>query len=411
VARQASLLSVEDARARILDHFIRLEAEHVPLDRCLGRVLAEPVTSSVDIPPFANSSMDGFALRSESTAGAGPKSPVSLSVADNIPAGSFSARELGPGESARIMTGAPLPPGADAVVPFEDVEDLESKICLSAPVPEGASVRPAGQDVKAGASVVPSGTELNSRGIALLAALGMGLVPVVRRPVVAILSTGDELVRPGTPLKSGQIYDSNSAMLLHAVTEAGGMPLVLPTVRDDAEEISETIASVSQADLLLTTGGASVGDFDYMKDVIGRGGELNFWRVRVRPGKPLLFGSIGSLRIIGLPGNPTSGMVTFEQFARPAIRRMLGAALYRPTVRVRLDERIDNRGGRRTYARARLRYEAGEFHASLSGPQDSAMLSPLARADGLVIVPEDRDELAEGEMALMQVWRLPDALD
>ena len=223
-------------------------------------------------------------------------------MADNIPAGVYSSRELTSGECARIMTGAPLPPGADAVVPFEDVEDLGSEIRLSAPISHGASVRPAGQDVAAGSQVLPSGVELNSRRIALLAALGMGTVPVVRQPQIAILSTGDELVAPGTPLRAGQIYNSNTAMLVGAVREAGALPLVLPTVRDDAQQITEVIATAAAADLLLTTGGASVGDFDYMKDVVGRQGELNFWRVRVRPGKPLLFGSIGSLRIIGLPG-------------------------------------------------------------------------------------------------------------
>ena len=411
MARQANLLSVDEARARILAHFERLDAQQSPLDACLGRILATSVSSPLDIPPFANSSMDGFALLSDSTTGAAQSTPVSLNVADNIPAGVYSSRELTSGECARIMTGAPLPPGADAVVPFEDVEDLGSEIRLSAPISRGASVRPAGQDVAAGIRVLPSGVELNSRRIALLAALGMGTVPVVRQPKIAILSTGDELVAPGTPLRAGQIYNSNTAMLVGAVREAGALPLVLPTVRDDAQQITEVIATASAADLLLTTGGASVGDFDFMKDVVGRQGELNFWRVRVRPGKPLLFGSIGSLRIIGLPGNPTSGMVTFEQFARPAIRRMMGASLFRPVIQVRLDERIDNRGGRRTYARARLRYDAGEFHASLSGPQDSAMLVPLALADGLVIAPEDREELRAGELASMQVWNLPDEAD
>jgi molybdopterin molybdotransferase len=408
VARQADLLSVEEARARILARFELLGPEQVSLDACLGRTLAVAISSPLNIPPFTNSSMDGFALQSDSTTGAGPGTPVSLLVADNIPAGTFSTRQLRSGECARIMTGAPLPPGADAVVPFEDIVDLGNEIRLSAAISRGASVRLAGQDVAMGIEVLPFGVELNSRRVALLAALGMGSVPVVRQPRIAILSTGDELASPGTALQPGQIYNSNTAMLVGAVMEAGALPVVLPTVRDDAKQITEVMASAADADLLLTTGGASVGDFDFMKDVVADRGELNFWRVRVRPGKPLLFGSIGSLRIIGLPGNPTSGMVTFEQFARPAIRRMLGAALFRPTIQVRLDERIDNRGGRRTYARARLRIDQGEFHASLSGPQDSAMLVPLALADGLVIVPEEREELSAGELALMQVWSLPD---
>lgn len=407
MAKQANLLSVDDARASILDHFVRLESEEVPLEKAFGRVLAEPVISTLDLPPFTNSSMDGFALESRSTMAAGPGNPISLQVVDNIPAGTLSSRELKPGESARIMTGAPLPSGADAVVPFENVDDLGSEIRLSAPVPEGSSVRPAGQDVTSGVRVLEPGMMLDSRRVALVAAIGKGVVHVVRRPVIAILSTGDELAAPGDPLRPGQIYNSNASMLMGAVSEAGALPVVLPNVRDNAEEIVDAIRGADAADLLLTTGGASVGDYDHMKAVIGRHGELNFWRVRVRPGKPLLFGSIGSLRVIGLPGNPTSGMVTFEQFARPAIRRMLGAALYRPNIQVRLDERIENGGGRRTYARAQLRYEAGEYYARLSGPQDSAMLMPLAMADGLVVVPEDRDEMRAGETATMEVWRFP----
>jgi molybdopterin molybdotransferase len=408
VARRADLLSVEEARARIFAHFDGLESEDIAIGDALGRVLAEPVTSAIELPPFANSSMDGFALQSSSTAAARPADPVLLRVTQNIPAGTFSARAVAESECARIMTGAPLPPGADAVVPFEEVEDRGEEILLSSTISRGSSVRPAGQDVGKGASILSAGSELNSRHIGLLAALGVETVAVSRRPVVAILSTGDELAPPGADLQPGQIYNSNAPMLAAAVIEAGAVPRVLPTSGDDPESLTEAIRGASGSDVLLTSGGASVGDFDYVKDVVGRGGELNFWRVRIRPGKPLLFGLVGNLRVIGLPGNPTSAMVTFEEFARPAIRRMLGASLFRPMIQVRLDDRIDNRGGRRTYARARIYYDSNEFHATLSGPQDSAMLVPLAHADGLVIVPEEREELEVGELAWMQIWRLPE---
>jgi molybdopterin molybdotransferase len=196
-------------------------------------------------------------------------------------------------------------------------------------------------------------------------------------------------------------------MLAAAVIEAGGRPLTIDTAADDPAAIAEAVEQAGDADLLITSGGASVGDFDYVKDVVGAGGELTFWRVRLRPGKPLLFGAVGDLPVIGLPGNPTSAMVTFEEFVRPAIRTMLGSPAVRPEIRAVLDDAIDNRGGRRTYARVRLRQADGRFHAALSGGQDSAMVLPLALADGLLIVPEDRDAMHPGEEAVVQVWNLP----
>jgi molybdopterin molybdotransferase len=307
------------------------------------------------------------------------------------------------------MTGALLPEGADSVVPFEDVDDQGDAIELSRPVVAGACVRPAGQDVEAGVTVLAVGTQLSSARIGLLAALGYAEVPVVRQPRVAIIATGDELVPPGSPLRPGQIYNSNAPMLAAAVREAGGEPTYLSSVGDDPDEIAAELHAAREADLLLTSGGASVGDFDHVKAVLGAAGKVNFWRVRIRPGKPLIFGSIANVPLIGLPGNPTSAMVTFEVFVRPAIRTMLGMTRCRPTVEVMVDDEIDNRGGRETYARMRIRYRSGRFHASLSGIQDSAMLAPLARADGLLIIPHDVEKLYPGDMAAALVWRLPES--
>lgn len=403
MARQVDLLPVAEARHRILTHFSRLPDEMVPLSRAEGRTLARSVTSTINLPPFANSSMDGFALRSPDS---GPA--VRLRVTQHIPAGKFSDLRVERGEAARIMTGAPLPPGADAVIPFEDVTEEGTDIVLSGAVTSGACVRLAGNDLTRGTEVLPAGTLLAAAQLALLAAIGHSEVHVVRQPRVSVLSTGDELVAPGTPLRPGQIYNSNSPMLAAAIREAGGVADILPTAGDDPKDISRALIAAEGADLLITSGGASVGDFDYVKEVVGRQGTLDFWRVRLRPGKPLLFGVLGDIPVIGLPGNPTSSLVTFEQFVRPAIRTMLGLPPMRPTISATTREDLDNHGGRDTFFRVRLSFTPDGVEARLAGSQDSAMLLPLATADGLLLVPAERALLRAGEKAIVQVWRLPD---
>jgi molybdopterin molybdotransferase len=407
VAKPTDLLSVEDARARVLDQFHLLDSEVVSLGESAGRILASAVHAGMDVPPFANSSMDGFAVRSGDTRSASGEAPVTLAVTGAISAGSRSAIEIHEGECARIMTGAPVPSGADAVIPFEDVSDRGDSIQVSHEVAPNDCIRPAGNDVRSGSEVLEQHVELGARQVGLLGALGYSEVSVVRRPVIAILATGDELVSPGLPISLGQIYNSNSAMLAAAVSEAGGIARPVDSVRDDPDAIRAALTSAHGCHLLITTGGASVGDYDYMTDVVGTSGHLSFWRVRVRPGKPLLFGSFGGTPIIGLPGNPTSALVTFELFVRPAIRQMLGASTTRPTVRVIVDEKLDNRGGRRTFFRVLLRKQGDRMHARVAGSQDSAMLLPLARADALVEVSEDCDEVSPGAEATAHIWRLP----
>ncbi|MGH2449642.1 MAG: molybdopterin molybdotransferase MoeA [Chloroflexota bacterium] len=407
MAKQAELLDVEEARRRILEHFHRLPAERVPLSEALGRVLAESIDAALPLPPFANSSMDGFALRAGCTSNATSGNPFTLSVTETVAAGSARQETLKVGDAARIMTGAPLPPGADAVIPFEEVTERDAAIQVFAPVSEGACVRPAGNDFSAGQRLVDAGLELGAPEIALIAAMGNDSAPVVRRPRVAILSTGDELVAPGEARGPGQIYNSNTPMLWAAVLAAGGLAEALSVAADDVYSLAQAMSRDEDCDLLLTSGGASVGDFDHVKTVLGEAGQVDFWRVRIRPGKPLIFGKLGKRPVLGLPGNPTSSMVTFEEFARPAIRAMLGAPPLRPEIEVIVDEPIDNHGGRETYARVLLQRDGLEFHAVLAGKQDSAMLLPLARADGLLRIPSDRSQVHPGDRATVQVWRLP----
>lgn len=407
MAKQADLLPVDVAQRLILDQFSRLEAEEVPLGDARGRVLAADTVSTLNIPPFDNSSMDGFAVRSADTGGASHRTPVALEVVVDIPAGSSALGHIEAGQAARIMTGGPVPAGADSVVPFEAVEEDGAVIRLTSPVSRRACVRDAGQDVTQGTTVLHAGTQLGYPQIGLLGALGCAEILVSRRPVIAILSTGDELVAPGKTLRPGQIYNSNSPMLAAAVAEAGGVAIEVPSARDDPEAITDALRSVPHADLILTSGGASVGDHDHIKGVLNAHGRVEFWRVRLRPGKPLLFGRFAEKPVIGLPGNPTSSAVTFELFVRPVIRTMLGAAPYRPRITAVVDDRITHQGGRATYVRVRLRLRDGRFHASSAGPQDSAMLVPLAHADGLLIADEDRTEIPVGADADVLVWRLP----
>ncbi len=407
MAKLADLLSADEAQARIFENFERLEAEMVPLREARARILASSVSSNLSVPPFANSSMDGFALVSGDTARASKNNPITLPVTTHIAAGSAGEARISRGTCARIMTGAPLPAGADAVVPFEEVIELDEGIEVVAPVHAGACVRPAGQDVRKGQELLAQGTELAASQLALLASTGNAEVLVVRRPHVTILSTGDELISPGLPLERGQIYNSNSPMLTAAVEEAGGRAQSLQSAEDSVSGLTVALRSAATSDLIVTSGGASVGDHDHMKDVVATHGEVGFWRVRVRPGKPLLFGKVFGKSIIGLPGNPTSAMVTFELFVRPVLRIMLGAAPFRPVIQAIVEEKIDNRGGRRTFARVRLSYRDGAFRARLAGAQDSAMIHPLAAADGLLVMPEDRDEMGAGEVGSVQVWRLP----
>lgn len=378
------MLSVEEARARILSHARLTEAEPVRLGKAFGRVPAvTSVIAAVDVPPFANSSMDGFALR-------GADAPGELPLAGEVAAGAGALPALGPGTTVRIMTGAPLPPGADAVVPLEEAQ-LVGDDRVRLPMTEaGRNVRPRGHDTQRGEQVDLAVEPFSPATIAVLASLGIGQIEVRRRPRVAILSTGDELVAHGESLGEGQIHDANTESLAAAVLEAGGEPIVLPSVRDEPAAIDDALRQGSvSADLLVASGGVSVGRHDHVRAAIERLGELSFWRIAVQPGKPLAFGSIADRPVIGLPGNPVSALVTFELFVRVLLRGMLGLAgdgrLHLPA---RLDTAVRKDRERRAYLRVILRSEHDGWRASPAGGQGSAQLRSLAAANALLVVPE-----------------------
>ncbi len=423
----ASMMSVEEARARILDVMEVLPRVEVPLLDALGLVLAEDVRAGLDIPPLANTGMDGYAVRSADTDGATYETPRTLRVKGYLAAGTVFDGAVGPGEAVRIMTGAPIPDGADTVVPFEETDEYDwatrdsardpgawqesprDHVRIDVAAQPGANIRVAGEDVRAGDLVLPRGTVIAAAQVGVLASLGLATVAVHRRPVVAILSTGDELVRPGEPLTPGKIYDANAFSLAAQVRAFGGEARILDVAQDTVEALTSRIRQgLADADLLVTSAGVSRGDFDVVKTVLAQEGEVGFWTVRMKPGKPLAFGRFrrpdGHLvPHLGLPGNPVSAMVTFELFGRPVLFKLAGRLLHdpsaweRPRVRGVTLERIRNTDGRRFYARAIAEESAQGWVVRLTGPQGSGVLTSMAFANAYAICPEDVEEIAAGE--------------
>lgn len=376
------MLSFDEALHRILGLAPRTGAEVVPLEAALGRVLANvELIAPIDVPPFANSAMDGFAVRALDT-------PGELPLVGEVAAGSAALTPLAPGTTQRIMTGAQVPPGADAIVPLEQAQEGPGKVRLPAAQP-GAFTRLAGSDTPAGSTIRLEGL-LGPASIAVLASLGIAEVEVRVRPRVAVVSTGDELVAPGTPLGVGQIYDANAPAIAAAIREAGGTPVVLPRLADDPAAIEAALAdAAAHVDLVVTSGGVSVGRHDHVREVLDRRGSLELWRIAVQPGKPLAMGSLDGVPVMGLPGNPVSALVTFELFVRPLIRHSLclpGSG--RLHVRARPESAISKDPERRAFLRVVAWTENGEVHARSAGGQGSAQLRPLAAANALLIVPE-----------------------
>ncbi|MEE8046076.1 MAG: gephyrin-like molybdotransferase Glp [Dehalococcoidia bacterium] len=419
----AEMLSVEEARDRILSYFEVLSVEDAQLVESMGQVLAEDLVASFDIPPLANSAMDGYAVRAADTQGASQESPVELPVTGVVAAGQLPDHALEAGTAIRIMTGAPVPDNADAVVPFEDTDELERReiggsheaIAIRLQAETYDNVRGAGEDVEKGTTVFERGQILRAGEIGVIASLGHARVRAIRRPVVAIVSTGDELLEPGEAHQPGKIYNSNAFSIAAMVTRYGGVPRIMGIARDTVESLERALEKALDADLVVTSAGVSKGDYDVVKDVLSSKGEIALWSVRMRPAKPLAFGVLErkdgtKVPHLGLPGNPVSAMVAFEQFGRPAIRLMMGKPqVDKPSVEAIMDDPIRNFDGRRVYARVYVyRDESGVYRARSTGNQSSGVLSSMAQANGLAICPDDIGMINAGETAKVEMLDWPD---
>ena len=395
------MLSVEEALAQILSRVRPLATERVDLLTGLGRVLAEPIRSTRIIPPWPNSSMDGYAVRAADTRPGG-----ALTVIGRVVAGALPERPIGAGEAMRIFTGAPLPDGADAVIPQEDVDASEPEVRLHGATERGAYVRPAGEDVRVGDLVLEAGTVLGSAEIGLLATLGHNQIEVSRRPRVAVLSTGSELADLGAEPGPAQVPNANTYSLMAQVMEAGGVAINLGVAPDRLDIIEERIRRGREADVLVSSAGVSVGDLDLVREaLVAAGAELHLWKVNMRPGKPITFGSLGPRPVFGLPGNPVSAMVTFELFVRPALLAMQRRRrLERPRLRAIAAAPIVNRGSRRGYLRVSLEQHDGRWQARLTGDQGSGILRSMVQADGLAVLAGDT-MVAKGEAVEVIVMR------
>lgn len=419
------MISVEQALDKILNNIDVLGEEERSILECLGQVLAEDVHSHIDVPPQDNSAMDGYAVRGTDIKGAGNRNPCILQVIDLVAAGDQPQKTVGPGTAVRIMTGAPIPLGADIVIPFEDTDEADRTVSSSGFPREigirleeklGANIRRAGESVRKGALILAKGSVIRPSEIGVLASLGRDKIRVIRRPLVAILATGDELTALGEPLATGKIYNSNTYSVGAQVTRDGGILKILGIALDNEASVADKIRQAMDADLLITIGGVSMGDYDVVKNVLAEQGEMVFWQVRSKPGKPLAFGKIKrnvkdmpnpNLPHLGLAGNTVSCMVNYELFVRPAILKMMGKKnLVKPAVEAISEDRIINDDGRRVFARVIVNKRDGQYYSRLTGPQGSGILTSMALANGLAIVPEDKQQVNKGDkvQVMMLDW-------
>ena len=400
-----SMIQVQEALDKILTKIQFKGVEKVSLDQALGRVMAEDVVSRINNPPLDNSAMDGYAVIAGDIQSATPENPVKLEMVEEIAAGYTAKGTLKPGQTMRIMTGAPIPPGADAVLMQEDTQkDGDSILCLDkADVEE--NIRRAGEDIKIGESVLKKGTTLSPAHIGMLAVIGRSQIAVGQRPTVAILSTGDEILELDETPEGPQIFNSNGHMLAAQIKSAGGIPVYLGIAKDTEEDLMEKFAWALKADIVVSSGGVSVGDYDLVKSTLQKmGQEMLFWKVAMKPGKPLAFGRIGKTPIFGLPGNPVSSFVSFEQFVRPSLRKVLGCSdLSHKTVQAKLTRTIHKKPGRLHFLSSIVSWADGEYTVTPAGEQGSGILKSAANANGLLIFPLEAEEIKQGQEVAVQL--------
>ena len=399
------MISVEEALQTILAGCRPMGLEKVNILEARGRVIGEDVFAPRDIPSAANSAMDGYAVRSADTKGVSALKPVELKVIETIAAGSAPRKTLQAGQAARIMTGAVVPKGADAVVRREDTEEQGKTVRIKVAAPKGLDIRFPGEDVQKGERVIAAGSVLRPGYIGMLAALGKSFVSVHQKPRVAILSTGDELVDIETDPPPGKIVNSNSYSLAAQILECGGIPIMMGIGRDKKAELVEKFQIARRADVILSSGGVSVGDYDFVKDVMGDiGNAMHFWQVAMRPGKPLAFGSIEGVPLFGLPGNPVSVMVSFEQFVRPYLLKMQGhVRIFRETITAQSAQDIKKGIGTKNFIRAVVQKEKDRYLARVTGEQGSGILKSMVVANAFIVLPEKVSFVKKGDQVVLQL--------
>jgi len=399
------MISVEEAQKIILAEIRVMGTERVQLSNALGRILSEEISSPLDHPPWDTSAMDGYAVRWNDTGGASRDSARTLKIIEEIPAGRMPQKKVQPGETSKIMTGAPMPEGADAVVKVEETERGGDQVRIFEAAEKGNFIRKKGEAIRTGDLILKQGIRIRPAEVAMMASIGKSVIPVYQQPRVAILSTGDELSELDEPRGANKIFNSNGYGLTAQVIEAGGSPINLGIAKDTKKELTEKLRGGLHADFIIVSGGVSMGDYDFVQEVLrDLGAKMKFWKVSMKPGAPLAFGVILGKPAFGLPGNPVSAMVSFEQFVRPALLMASGQTeIFRPIIQATLEEEVRKHPGRRHFMRAIASVQNGEYRVRTTGDQDSHILLSLVKANALMILPETGDRHKAGEKVAVQL--------